>query len=66
MADHHLSGYLRKNRKAPASLFMCGIEWSLDARIGPHVIVAWHPSAVIPPATVLRKEAIVYVQLTKP
>lgn len=48
----------------PRPFDMFGIHWTYDQRFGPQLIAAWHPSAIIPPATVLRPEGIVHVQVS--
>ncbi len=70
LAEYFLFNYWNgepflKSGRAPKSFNLCGIEWREDKRLGPHMIVAWHPSAIIPPAIVLRREAIVYCSLTQ-
>lgn len=45
---------------SPQEFHAYGITWNYDARLGSGLIAAWHPSAVIPPVTVLREDGIVY------
>jgi len=65
MHDHNRGYIFERGGKAPNSFSLCGINWHNDPRVGPHFIAAWHPMAIIPPVTVLRREAIVYCTLTE-
>lgn len=62
MHEHHM-GKVFKATRPPGIFHLCGIAWEHDPRLGPHLIAAWHPSAIIPPATVLRPDGIVYCLL---
>lgn len=42
------------------SFIKYGIRWGYDNRLGPGIAVGWHPDAIIPPAIVLRPEAVIY------